>query len=35
MLPEEFDFFTVRDKQGLKAAVEQRDRPFKKFCEER
>ncbi len=35
MLPEEFDFFKVRDKQGLKAAVEQRDRPFKKFCEER
>lgn len=35
MLPEEFDFFKTRNKQGLKAAVDQRDRPFKKFCEER
>ena len=35
MLPEEFDFFKTRNKEGLKAAVEQRDRPFKKFYEER
>ncbi len=35
MTPEEFDFFKTRSKEGLKAAVEQRDRPFNKFCEER
>jgi enoyl-CoA hydratase/carnithine racemase len=35
MLPEEFDFFATREKKGLKAAIEGRDAPFKKFCEER
>jgi enoyl-CoA hydratase len=35
MLPEEFNFFNVRDKKGLKAAIDGRDAPFKKFCEER
>lgn len=27
----EFDFFEVRDKKGLKAAIEERDAPFKDF----
>jgi hypothetical protein len=35
MMPEEFDFFKTRSKEGLKTAVEQRDRPFNKFCEGR
>ena len=35
MQPDEFNFFKVRDKQGLKKAIEERDAPFKKFCEER
>jgi len=35
MLPDEFNFFKARDKKGLKAAIDERDAPFKKFCEER
>ncbi len=30
----EFNFFKVRDKKGLKAAIEERDAPFKRFSEE-
>jgi enoyl-CoA hydratase len=29
--PDEFDFFNVREKKGLKAAIEERDAPFKGF----
>jgi enoyl-CoA hydratase/carnithine racemase len=35
MSAEEFNFFEVRDKKGLKAAIDERDAPFKNFCEER
>jgi len=30
----EFDFFKVRDEKGLKAAIEERDAPFKQLSEE-
>jgi enoyl-CoA hydratase/carnithine racemase len=31
--PNEFNFFKIRDKKGLKAAIEERDAPFKYFAQ--